>query len=194
MLAITSITSCAFPMSAKSYLASNGGHRSTRIVEQKESLNCTCKTGSATIRDRYLARARSGSAKLARWFTSPTFLCPPGSSSRNPIKARIRKPVCRNPRREITMQIRGTSNIQSTNQVNFSNKVQTVQNQSVATQLDTADHVDISSEAQMLSSMNDISDIRAERVAEIREQIATGQYETADKLDSAMDRLLDEIA
>lgn len=92
------------------------------------------------------------------------------------------------------MQIRGTSNIQSTAQVNFSNKVQTVENQSVATQLDTTDQVDISSEAQMLAGMNDISDIRAERVNEIREQIETGQYETADKLETAMDRLLDEIA
>ena len=92
------------------------------------------------------------------------------------------------------MQIRGTSNIQSTTQVNFSNKVQTVENQSATTQLDTADQVDISSEAQMLASMNDISDIRAERVAEIREQIEAGQYETAEKLETAMDRLLDEIA
>ena len=92
------------------------------------------------------------------------------------------------------MQIRGTSNIQSTTQVNFSNKVQTVGNQSVATQLDTIDQVDISSEAQMLAGMNDISDIRAERVAEIREQIETGQYETADKMDAALDRLLDEFA
>jgi len=92
------------------------------------------------------------------------------------------------------MQIRGTSNIQTTSQVNFSNKVQTVESQSVATQLDTADHVDISSEAQMLASMNDISDIRAERVAEIREQIETGQYESADKMDAALDRMLDELA
>ena len=92
------------------------------------------------------------------------------------------------------MQIRGSSNIQSTTQVNFSNKVQTVENQSVATQLDTTDQVDISSEAQMLAGMNDISDIRAERVAEIREQIETGQYETADKMDAALDRLLDEFA
>lgn len=92
------------------------------------------------------------------------------------------------------MQIRGTSNIQSTTQVNFSNKIQTVENQSVATQLDTTDQVDISSEAQMLASMNDISDIRAERVTEIREQIETGQYETADKMDAALDRILDEYA
>ena len=92
------------------------------------------------------------------------------------------------------MQIRGTSNIQTTSQVNFSNKVQTAENQSVANRIDTADHVDISSEAQMLASMNDTSGIRAERVAEIREQIETGQYESADKMNSAVERLLDEIA
>ena len=92
------------------------------------------------------------------------------------------------------MQIRGTSNIQSTTRDKLSNQVQSVENQSVATQLDTTDQVDISSEAQMLAGMNDISDIRAERVAEIREQIETGQYETADKMDAALDRLLDEFA
>jgi negative regulator of flagellin synthesis FlgM len=92
------------------------------------------------------------------------------------------------------MQIRGTSNIQSISQVNYSSKIQTVDNQSATTQFDTTDQVDISSEAQMLASMNNISDVRAERVAEIREQIAAGQYETADKLETAMDRLLDELA
>lgn len=92
------------------------------------------------------------------------------------------------------MQIRGTSNIQTTSQVNFSSKVQTVENQSVATQLDTTDHIDISSEAQMLAGMNDISDIRASRVAEIRGQIELGQYESAEKLDAALDRMLDELA
>ena len=92
------------------------------------------------------------------------------------------------------MQIRGTSNIQSTSQVNFSSKVQTVENQSVATQLDTTDHIDISSEAQMLAGMNDIADIRASRVADIRSQIELGQYETTEKLDAALDRMLDELA
>ncbi len=33
-----------------------------------------------------------------------------------------------------------------------------------------------------------------ERVAEIRDQIATGQYETAEKLEQAVERMLDEIA
>ena len=37
-------------------------------------------------------------------------------------------------------------------------------------------------------------EIRIERVAEIRRQIASGNYETADKLDAALDRLLDQFA
>ena len=92
------------------------------------------------------------------------------------------------------MQIRGASSIQSTSQVNVSNKVQTVETPPAPTQIDTVDQVDISSEAQMLAGMNDTSEIRAERVADIRQQIETGQYETAEKLDGAVERILDELA
>lgn len=37
-------------------------------------------------------------------------------------------------------------------------------------------------------------EIRIDRVAELRRQIADGSYETPEKLDAALDRLLDEIA
>ncbi|MCG8650766.1 MAG: flagellar biosynthesis anti-sigma factor FlgM [Pirellulales bacterium] len=36
-------------------------------------------------------------------------------------------------------------------------------------------------------------EIRIDRVAEIRRQIADGSYETPEKLDAALDRLLDQI-
>lgn len=36
-------------------------------------------------------------------------------------------------------------------------------------------------------------EIRIERVAELRRQIADGSYETPEKLDAALDRLLDQI-
>ena len=52
------------------------------------------------------------------------------------------------------------------------------------------DQVDISPEAARAS---EAGEIRTDRVAEIRSQIAAGTYETADKLDAALDRLLDEI-
>ncbi len=37
-------------------------------------------------------------------------------------------------------------------------------------------------------------EIRIDRVAEIRRQIADGSYETPEKLDAALDRLLDQFA
>ena len=37
-------------------------------------------------------------------------------------------------------------------------------------------------------------EIRIDRVAEIRRQIADGTYETPEKLDAALDRLLDQLA
>ena len=37
-------------------------------------------------------------------------------------------------------------------------------------------------------------EIRIDRVAEIRRQIADGQYETPEKLDAALDRFLDQLA
>ncbi len=92
------------------------------------------------------------------------------------------------------MQIRGTSNVQTTNQVNFNSKIQSTDTNAQATRFDTTDQIEISKEAQMLAGTNDISSIRSERVNAIRQQIAMGQYETADKLEVAMERLLDELA
>lgn len=92
------------------------------------------------------------------------------------------------------MQIRGTSNVQTPTQVNFNSKVQSTDTNAQATRFDTTDQVEISSEAQMLAGMNDASSVRSERVNAIRQQIAMGQYETADKLEVAMERLLDELA
>ncbi|MEW4562289.1 flagellar biosynthesis anti-sigma factor FlgM [Bremerella sp. JC770] len=61
------------------------------------------------------------------------------------------------------------------------------------TQIDTVDQLDISHEADFASQVKDIPDIRADRVAQIKAQIADGSYLTDDKLDLALERLLDEI-
>jgi negative regulator of flagellin synthesis FlgM len=55
------------------------------------------------------------------------------------------------------------------------------------------DHVEISPLGQMLDGIAQLPDIRHEKVAEIRQQIADGAYETPEKLDVALDRLLDEF-
>ena len=55
------------------------------------------------------------------------------------------------------------------------------------------DHVEISPLGQMLDGISQLPEIRYEKVEELRAQLATGSYETTDKLELAIDRLLDEL-
>lgn len=55
------------------------------------------------------------------------------------------------------------------------------------------DQLDISHEADLASRVRELPEIRADRVASIKAQIASGAYETDEKLNVALDRLLDEI-
>lgn len=56
---------------------------------------------------------------------------------------------------------------------------------------DTVDQLDISSEAEIASLARDTPDFRADKVAQIKAQIADGTYFTDDKLDIALERMLD---
>ena len=55
------------------------------------------------------------------------------------------------------------------------------------------DELQISDAAQMLDKVGQIPEVRQDRVDQIRAQIAEGTYETREKLDIAVERLLDEI-
>ena len=55
------------------------------------------------------------------------------------------------------------------------------------------DEVDISDAARLIDRVSEIPEIRQDRVDTIRAQIAQGVYETDEKLQIALDRLLDEI-
>jgi len=56
------------------------------------------------------------------------------------------------------------------------------------------DEVSISSAGSFLDKVHSLPDIRQDRVAQIRDALASGTYLTPDKLDLAMERLLDEVA
>jgi negative regulator of flagellin synthesis FlgM len=65
-----------------------------------------------------------------------------------------------------------------------------------ATRSDSApirDELQISDAARLVEQAQQAPDIRQDRVSAIRAQIANGSYETPDKLDMAVSRLLDEI-
>jgi negative regulator of flagellin synthesis FlgM len=55
------------------------------------------------------------------------------------------------------------------------------------------DEVNFSDAAQLVQQARDLPDIRQARVDAVRQQIAAGTYETNEKLDVALERLLDEI-
>lgn len=55
------------------------------------------------------------------------------------------------------------------------------------------DEVQISDAARLVDQARDVPEIREDLVQRIRAQIAAGTYETPEKLQVALDRLLDEI-
>lgn len=57
----------------------------------------------------------------------------------------------------------------------------------------TDDQLEISETGQILSSLPPDSAIRADRVAQIRQAIAEGIYETPEKIDQTVGRLLDVL-
>jgi anti-sigma28 factor (negative regulator of flagellin synthesis) len=59
-------------------------------------------------------------------------------------------------------------------------------------QLPVTDRVELSGMGSLLKSLKQ-NDVRADKVAELKSAIDAGTYETDDKLDAAIDRLLDEM-
>ncbi len=55
------------------------------------------------------------------------------------------------------------------------------------------DELRISEAARLAAQAYEAADIRWDRIAAIRAELARGTYETPDKLEIALDRLLDEI-
>jgi negative regulator of flagellin synthesis FlgM len=87
------------------------------------------------------------------------------------------------------MQIRPTQTIHTTQSINLPTRNVTERASSAL----PVDRVEISTEARLLETQS-TANARAERIAEIRAQIAQGQYETPEKLEIAISRMFDEIA
>lgn len=93
---------------------------------------------------------------------------------------------------ERAMYVYGTSQIHSAQSIRAPHRPPSVGGAGHAP-LSGVDQLDISSEADFVSQARDLPEVRSERVAQIRAQIQSGKYETSEKLDVALERLLDEI-
>lgn len=56
-----------------------------------------------------------------------------------------------------------------------------------------SDRVDISDRARLLSKLASLPEIRADLVDRVRREIADGTYETADRLDQAIQNLAEDL-
>ncbi|MHC4910692.1 MAG: flagellar biosynthesis anti-sigma factor FlgM [Planctomycetota bacterium] len=54
--------------------------------------------------------------------------------------------------------------------------------------------MELSEHARLLDRLRQVPDVRTDRVAEIREQIESGRYETEERLTVAIDRLIDDLS
>ena len=92
------------------------------------------------------------------------------------------------------MQVHGPTHVHGPQSINAPHRVQPRQATTPAGQVTGTDQLDISREADIVSRARELPEIRAERVQEIRAAIEAGTYETPEKLDIAVGRLLDEIS
>ena len=60
-------------------------------------------------------------------------------------------------------------------------------------QMPATDRLELSGVSHLLKTLKANGDVRTEKVAEIKAQIAAGSYEDDKKLDAAVDRLLDDL-
>jgi negative regulator of flagellin synthesis FlgM len=92
------------------------------------------------------------------------------------------------------MYIYGTTHVHAAQPLSAPHRTAATQAPGTNYRTSGVDQLDISPEADLISQVRDVPDIRADRVAQIKAQIQNGTYETADKLDMALSSLLDEIA
>lgn len=92
------------------------------------------------------------------------------------------------------MHIYGPAHVHGAQPINPPHRAQSSPPATASQNAGAADQLDISQEADMVSRALDTPGIRHQRVAEIRAAIESGEYETEEKLEIAVSRLLDEIA
>jgi negative regulator of flagellin synthesis FlgM len=91
------------------------------------------------------------------------------------------------------MHIQGTSHIHGPQGINAPHSVYRGQSSQAARPGATVDRVEISAAAAAASQASETGAVRQSLVDNIKAQIAAGTYETPDKLESAIERMLDEI-
>ena len=91
------------------------------------------------------------------------------------------------------MQVHGPSHIHGAQSLNGPHLSRMGQASAPSQNTTIRDELQLSPMGQLLDKVHELPDIRSDLVARIRAEIAAGTYETEEKLQVALERLLDEI-
>ena len=94
---------------------------------------------------------------------------------------------------EVHMGVHGIGPVHNPSPMSPSRPAADVQRTSETKPIVSRDAVEISPAGKMLENLSQSSDLRAERLAQIKAAIEAGEYETPDKLEAALARLVAEI-
>ena len=93
------------------------------------------------------------------------------------------------------MPVNGPGSIQNSFPIKPAQSTSTppVQKSAETKPIATSDELEISSTGKMLEHLNQSPEVRAERLAQIKAAIDAGEYETPDKLEIALKKMIAEI-
>jgi len=92
------------------------------------------------------------------------------------------------------MQINGPAHVHGPQPINAPHRPMNAPAANSAPRAAEVDQLDISPEADMVSRTREMSDVRQDVVDRVRAEIQAGTYETPEKLDIALGRMLDEMS
>ena len=91
------------------------------------------------------------------------------------------------------MQIYGPAHLHGAQPINAPHTARLTQATSPNATGAIQDELQISDAGKMVDEVRQMPEMRMDRIKELRQQIASGTYETPEKLDIALGRLLDEM-
>ena len=91
------------------------------------------------------------------------------------------------------MQIHGPAHVHGPQSVARPHNSQAVRSSDALAPDQMGDTLELSDAGQIAAQIAELPDVRQDRIAEIRQAIAQGGYESQEKISVAVDKLLDEI-
>ena len=90
------------------------------------------------------------------------------------------------------MEVNGPGGVSGPNRIDL-HRIQAQRPTEIEGNAQVGDRAEISEIARLMNKLAEVPDVRTDRVQELRELISTGRYETPDKIEKAVDRILEEL-